>query len=112
MKLSPALAMALANSGARQSDVRFRPERLAGPSNFHEVRACVSADAAQEMNSQVARLALSDSAALIGKPQFQMEVTRFPDDTELLAQIEAAKAAPAPGSDELEMLRSLGYVND
>ncbi len=37
---------------------------------------------------------------------------RFPEDTELLGQIEAAKAAPAPGSEELEMLRSLGYVSD
>jgi len=37
---------------------------------------------------------------------------RFPDDEELLAQIEAAKAAPAPGSDELEMLKSLGYLGD
>ena len=36
---------------------------------------------------------------------------RFPDDGELKGQIEAAKqAATDPGSDELEMLRSLGYV--
>jgi len=35
---------------------------------------------------------------------------RFPEDAQLLAQIEAAKSAPAPGSEELEMLRSLGYV--
>jgi len=35
---------------------------------------------------------------------------RFPEDTALLAQIEAAKEAPAPGSDELKMLESLGYV--
>ena len=34
---------------------------------------------------------------------------RFPDDAALLGQIEAAKAAPA-GSEELERLRSLGYV--
>jgi lipopolysaccharide biosynthesis regulator YciM len=36
---------------------------------------------------------------------------RFPDDQTLLALIEEAKTAPAPGSDELEMLRSLGYVD-
>ncbi len=54
------------------------PERLAGPANFHEVRACVSADAAQVMNSQVAFFACSLSAALIGKPQFQIDVTRLP----------------------------------
>ena len=36
---------------------------------------------------------------------------RFPEDQALLDQIEQVKAAPAPGSDELEMLRSLGYVD-
>jgi hypothetical protein len=35
---------------------------------------------------------------------------RFPRDETLLGLIEAAKTAPAAGSDELEMLRSLGYV--
>ncbi len=35
---------------------------------------------------------------------------RFPEDATLLALIEEAKQAPAAGSDELEMLRSLGYV--
>ncbi len=35
---------------------------------------------------------------------------RFPEDATLLDLIEQAKAAPAAGSDELEMLRSLGYV--
>ncbi|MDH3211915.1 MAG: hypothetical protein OEM05_05470 [Myxococcales bacterium] len=36
---------------------------------------------------------------------------RFPDDATLLALIEEAKAAPAAGSEELELLRSLGYVD-
>ena len=36
---------------------------------------------------------------------------RFPKDDALLAQIEQAKKAPAPGSDELKMLESLGYIN-
>lgn len=36
---------------------------------------------------------------------------RFPEDEMLLTLIEEAKAAPAPGSEELEMLRSLGYVD-
>jgi hypothetical protein len=36
---------------------------------------------------------------------------RFPEDPMLLGLIEEAKAAPAPGSEELEMLRSLGYVD-
>ncbi len=35
---------------------------------------------------------------------------RFPANQALQGLIEAAKTAPAPGSDELEMLRSLGYV--
>ena len=35
---------------------------------------------------------------------------RFPEDAQLLAQIEAAKSSPDAGSDELQMLRSLGYV--
>jgi hypothetical protein len=36
---------------------------------------------------------------------------RFPEDKQLLAQIEQAKKAPEPGSDELEMLKSLGYID-
>ncbi|MDH3521220.1 MAG: hypothetical protein OEM49_12250 [Myxococcales bacterium] len=36
---------------------------------------------------------------------------RFPQDQTLMGLIEEAKAAPAAGSDELEMLRSLGYVD-
>ena len=35
---------------------------------------------------------------------------RFPEDASLQGLIEEAKQAPAEGSDELEMLRSLGYV--
>lgn len=37
-------------------------------------------------------------------------LARFPEDETLLALIEEAKQAPAAGSGELEMLRSLGYV--
>jgi hypothetical protein len=36
---------------------------------------------------------------------------RFPQDQALLAQIERAKKAPAPGSDELKMLETLGYID-
>ena len=35
---------------------------------------------------------------------------RFPDDAQLAAQIEEVTAGAAAGSDELELLRSLGYV--
>ena len=38
-------------------------------------------------------------------------VKRFPKDPALLAQIERAKKAPAPGSDELKMLETLGYID-
>src|SRR4030095_11495438 len=78
MKLSPASFIAAANSGARHNDSRLTPERFAGPANFHDVRACVSADLAPSLKSHVAFFWRSDSAALIGKPQFQIEVTRLP----------------------------------
>src|SRR5690606_30902822 len=78
-KLSPASFIDSPNSGDFQREMRLMPERLAGPSNFQDVRACVSAAAAQLMKSQVARLALSLRAALIGKPQFQIDVTRLPE---------------------------------
>src|SRR5690606_138044 len=78
-KLSPAPFIADSNSGERHNEVRLMPVRFAGPANFHEVRAWVSAEAAQLMNSQVAFFAFSSRAALMGKPQFQIEVTRLPD---------------------------------
>src|SRR5262245_14941002 len=67
MKLSPAPFMASANSRDFHCETRLMPERLAGPENFQDVRAWVSADAAQVMNSHVAFLALSLRAALTGK---------------------------------------------
>src|SRR5262245_46763061 len=78
MKLSPAPFMASANSDDRHCDRRLMPERLAAPANFQDVRACVSADAAQVIKSQVAFLARSLRALLMGKPQFQIDVTRLP----------------------------------
>ena len=36
---------------------------------------------------------------------------RFPKDPALLGQLEQAKQGAAPGSEELERLRSLGYIN-
>src|SRR6187549_3912572 len=78
MKLSPAELIAAANSGERQIDIRLTPERFAGPANLYDVRACVSADAAHSMKSHVAFFCLSVSAALIGNPQFQIDVTRLP----------------------------------
>ena len=55
------------------------PLRPHGPANFHDVRACVSPAAAQVTKSHVAFFCFSDSEALIGKPQFQIDVTRLPD---------------------------------
>src|SRR5690242_1089785 len=78
-KFGPVSFIAFTKSLERQSDVRLRPERFAGPANFHDVRACVSPAAAHWMNSQVAFFWRSPSAALIGNPQFQIDVTRLPD---------------------------------
>src|SRR5437764_11545238 len=77
-KFGPMSLVIATNCGARQSDVRLIPERFAGPANFHAVRACVSDAAAHVMKSHVAFFCRSFSAALIGKPQFQIEVTRLP----------------------------------
>src|SRR5689334_15693589 len=77
-KFGPMSLVIATKSGDFHSDTRLRPVRFAGPANFHDVRACVSADAAHVMNSHVAFFCFSDSAALIGKPQFQIEVTRLP----------------------------------
>src|SRR6185312_915144 len=79
MKLSPAYCIAVANSGARTSDSRLTPDRLPAPAYFHEPRICVSAQHAQVMNSHAAFFCFGDAAALIGKPQFQIDVTRLPD---------------------------------
>src|SRR6185437_6806241 len=78
MKFGPMSVVIAMNPGDFHSDTRLSPERFAGPANFHDVRACVSADAAHAMNSHVARFCLSESAALIGKPQFQIDVQRLP----------------------------------
>src|SRR5918996_900804 len=78
-KLAPRPPASAPNSFDCQSDRRLRPRRFTGPVAFHEVRACVSAELAHEMKSQVARFAFSESAALIGKPQFQIDETRLPD---------------------------------
>ena len=78
-KLAPRPPASAPNSFDCHCDRRFRPRRFTGPLAFHEVRACVSAEVDQAMNSQVARFAFSESAALIGKPQFQIDETRLPE---------------------------------
>ncbi len=62
MKLSPASFIAAAKSGDFHSEMRLTPERLPGPANFHDVRACVSADVAHTMKSHVACFALVGQA--------------------------------------------------
>ena len=59
--------------------------------------------------------ATADQLRAAGQPAAAIQaldqgLKRFPQDQALLAQIEKAKKAPAPGSDELKMLKSLGYI--
>src|SRR5579862_1061097 len=77
-KFGPKSFVIARNSGDFHSDMRLSPVRFAGPAYFHDVRACVSADAAHVTKSHVAFFCFSESAALIGKPQFQIDVQRFP----------------------------------
>ena len=60
--------------------------------------------------------ATADQLRAAGQPAAAIQaldqgLKRFPQDQALLAQIEKAKKAPAPGSDELKMLETLGYIN-
>ena len=45
-KFGPMSLVIATKSGDFHSDVRLSPERFAAPANFHDVRACVSAEAA------------------------------------------------------------------
>lgn len=74
--------------------------KLAGerPQNMNADQYAATAD--QLRNAGVGTVAIQ---------ALDLGLQRFPDDTQLQGQIDAAKAA-SEGSDELEMLRSLGYV--
>jgi len=92
---------ALARAG-RAEESLAQLERLAGerPEQMPADQYGATADQLRASGNGAAAIQVLD-----------LGLQRFPDDAELIGQIDAAKRAPAPGSDELEMLRSLGYVD-
>ena len=92
---------ALARDG-RGDDTLAQLEKLAGmrPEQMPAAQYSATADQLRAAGQGPAAIQALDAG-----------LKRFPEDQTLLALIEEAKAAPAPGSDELEMLRSLGYVD-
>jgi hypothetical protein len=91
---------ALARDG-RGDDTLAQLGKLAGSRPEHVPATQYSATADQ------LRSAGQGAAAI---QVLDLGLKRFPGDETLAGLIEEAKAAPAAGSDELEMLRSLGYV--
>ena len=97
-KFGPMSFVIATNSGERHSDVRFRPERFAGPANFHDVRACVSAAAAHWMNSHVALLLLLVERGVDREAP-------VPDRRDALAGRPRGQRAKADLADHLRLLR-------
>ena len=91
---------ALAREG-RGDDTVVQLEKLAG-SRPNQVAASQYAATADQLRS------VGQGGATI--QVLDLGLKRFPEDAILLSLIEEAKVAPAGGSDELEMLRSLGYI--
>jgi len=91
---------ALAREG-RGDETLAQLEQLAGsrPENVPPTQYSTTADQLRTAGQGAAAIAVLD-----------LGLKRFPEDQTLLDLIEQAKAAPAAGSDELEMLRSLGYI--
>ena len=91
---------ALARDG-RGDETLALIEKLAGerPEQVPPSQYAASADQLRSADQRAAAIQVLD-----------LGLRRFPDDPDLLGLIEAAKASPEPGSEELEMLRSLGYV--
>jgi hypothetical protein len=73
----------------------------ARPQNMPAAQYSATADQLKSAGQGVAAIQLLD-----------LGLKRFPEDATLTALIEEAKAAPDADSDELEMLRSLGYIGD
>jgi hypothetical protein len=92
---------ALARSG-RGPETLAQLEKLtaAFPDNMRAEQFAVTADQLRQAGQGGAAIQALDQG-----------LQRFPKDEALLAQIEEARAAPAPGSDELKMLQSLGYID-
>jgi hypothetical protein len=93
---------ALARSG--QGDPTLAQlEKLtaAWPDNMRAEQFAVTADQLRGAGQGAASIQVLDQG-----------LKRFPEDPGLRGQIEQAKKTSAPGSDELERLRSLGYINN
>jgi len=92
---------ALARSG-RGNETLAQLDKLtaAWPDNMLADQFAVTADQLRDAGQGPAAIQVLDQG-----------LKRFPKDEALLAQIEQAKKAPAPGSDELKMLESLGYID-
>jgi hypothetical protein len=92
---------ALARSG-RGDETVAQLEKLtaAWPDNMLADQFAATADQLRAANQGAAAIRALD-----------LGLKRFPQDQALIAQIEKAKKAPAPGSDELKMLETLGYID-
>jgi hypothetical protein len=91
---------ALAREG-RGDDTVAQLEKLAGsrPKQIAGSQYAATADQLRSVGQGGASIQVLD-----------LGLKRFPEDAILLGLIEEAKATPVGGSDELEMLRSLGYI--
>ena len=91
---------ALAREG-RGDDAVVQLEKLAGsrPQQVAATQYAATADQLRSAGQGGATIQILD-----------LGLRRFPEDVTLMGLIEEAKAAPAAGTDELEMLRSLGYI--
>lgn len=94
-------AEALARSGKGPETVAQLEKLAAGwPDNLGADQYAASADQLRAAGQGPAAVEVLD-----------LGLKRFPKDPQLLGQIEQAKQASEPGSEELERLRSLGYIN-
>jgi tetratricopeptide (TPR) repeat protein len=94
-------AEALARSGQGPETVAQLEKLVADwPDNMRADQFAASADQLRAAGQGAAAIEVLD-----------LGLKRFPNDPALLAQIEQAKQASEPGSEELERLRSLGYIN-
>src|SRR4029453_17377659 len=93
---------ALARSGRGDETVAQLTKLTdAWPDNMRAEQVAVTADQLRGAGQGAAAILALDQG-----------LKRFPDDPALRAQIEQAKKGAAPGSEELERLRSLGYISN
>jgi tetratricopeptide (TPR) repeat protein len=92
---------ALARSGKGPETVAQLEKLVAGwPDNMRADQYAATADQLRAAGQGAAAIQVLD-----------LGLERFPQDPALRGQIEQAKQAAEPGSEELENLRSLGYIN-